>query len=133
MEDVEKFFVQRRGWPREIIDKLIDEALLLLPAELSESAPRAEVVNLSEAGAGVLTPMPLKKGTHVKLQIWGKDIPTLEFEAEVRWAATSPVSTGKYPTGLKFLRLDEQGRSSLQEFIHTMRKYRPPFEQSYPD
>lgn len=133
MEDIEKFFVQRRGWPRTIIDKLIDEAQLLLPAQVSEGAPRAEVVNLSRAGAGVLMPMCLKKGTQVKLQISGKNLPRLVFEAEVRWASSSPVSTGKYPVGLKFQHLDEDRLLKLQDFIEIMRKHRPPFEQTDPE
>lgn len=128
IEDIEKFFVQRRGWPRMIVDKLIDEAQLLLPAQLSESAPRAEVVNLSRAGAGVLMPMRLEKGTQVKLQISGKNIPPLDFEAEVRWASSSPVSTGKYPAGLKFRSLDKDRLLKLQDFIEIMRQHRQPAE-----
>ncbi|NQU07622.1 MAG: PilZ domain-containing protein, partial [Candidatus Abyssubacteria bacterium] len=93
MDDVEKSFVEHRGWPRNVIDKFIDEAQLLLPVEVTQESPRAEIVNLSAAGAGVLTPMRIKKGTHVKLQILGKEIPTLDLEAEVRWSAQSPVST----------------------------------------
>ncbi len=128
MEDVEKFFVQRRGWPRTIIDKLIDEAQLLLPTQAPGGAPRAEVINLSRAGAGVLMPMRLEKGTQVKLQISGKNIPRLDFEAEVRWASSSPVSTGKYPAGLKFHHLDEARMLKLQDFIEIMRQHRPPAE-----
>ncbi len=125
MKEVEKFFVERRGWPRMVIGKLIDEAILVLPSESPEKAPQAEVVNLSEAGAGVLMPMRLKKGTPVKLQILGKDIPRIDFEAEVRWSAASPVSTGKYPLGLKFLRLSEDKLTKLKDFLEVMRKYRP--------
>jgi c-di-GMP-binding flagellar brake protein YcgR len=126
MEDIEQSFVKRRDWPRTAIEKLIEEALLALPAQGSESAPRAEVVNLSEAGAGVLIPTRLEKGTKVRLEISVKDLPGLDFEAEVRWAATSPVSTGKFPAGLKFMNLDEQLLQKLQGFIQMMRQHRPP-------
>jgi len=126
MEDIEQSFVKRRDWPRIAIEKLIDEALLALPSQESEGAPRAEVVNLSEAGAGVLIPVRLEKGTKVRLEISVKDLPGLDFEAEVRWAATSPVSTGKFPAGLKFMNLDEQVLHKLQGFIQMMRQHRPP-------
>jgi c-di-GMP-binding flagellar brake protein YcgR len=128
MEDLEKIFVERRGWPRMIVDELIDEATLLVPTEPAKSAPRAEVVNLSEAGAGLLMPTQLKKGMQVTLEISGKNIPRLNLEAEVRWSSSSPVSTGKYPVGLKFLSLDNQRRLQLQDFVKLMRKFRPPSE-----
>ena len=128
MEEIKKSFVERRGWPRTIIDKLIDEAKLQLPADHPQGTPQAEVVNLSEAGAGLLTPMQLTKGMQVKLEISGKDIPRLNLEAEVRWSSSSPVSDGKFPAGLKFHRLNEQGRMDLQNLINLMRKYRPPLE-----
>ncbi len=125
MDDIEKSFVERRGWPRSIIDRLVTEAQLLLPAHLQENPPAAEVVNLSVSGAGVLIPIRLEKGTQVKLQIMGKDVPSLELKAEVRWAARSPVSTGKYPAGLKFLPLESERQTALQAFIDAMRKHRP--------
>ncbi|MBI5118752.1 PilZ domain-containing protein [Candidatus Poribacteria bacterium] len=125
MKEVEKLFVERRGWPRAVIGSLIDEAVLTLPNQSPERAPRAEVVNLSEAGAGVLTPVELKKGTAVKLQIFGRNIPQLVFEAEVRWTMTSPVSTGKFPVGLKFMNLDQKGKTALLSFIEVLRKHRP--------
>ena len=53
MDEVEKSFVEHRGWPRNAIDKFIDKAQLLLPAEATQESPRAEIVNLSAAGAGV--------------------------------------------------------------------------------
>lgn len=124
-DDIEKSFVECRGWPRTILHKVIDEAQLLLPPDAEDRVPSAEIVNLSAAGAGVLMPMRLKKGTQVKLQIQGKDLAKLDLAAEVRWSAESPVSTGKYPAGLKFLPLPEQGQSALQAFIDTMRKHRP--------
>ncbi|RJP73746.1 MAG: PilZ domain-containing protein [Candidatus Abyssobacteria bacterium SURF_17] len=125
MQEVEKLFVERRGWPRMVISQFIDEALLVPKVPALEAAPRAEVVNLSEGGAGILTPTRIKKGTRVTLQIAGKDIPRLDFEAEVRWAAEVPVSTGQYPMGLKFLPLDNESRARLQQFIELLRKYRP--------
>ena len=128
MEHIEKSFVQRRGWPRTIIDKVIDEAQLLLPTQLPQDASHAEIVNLSNAGAGVLMPMRFKKGAQVKLQILGKEVPSLDLEAEVRWAAETPVSTGKYALGLKFLQLDEERQTKLQGFIEAMQKHRPPSE-----
>ena len=126
MEDIEKSFVERRDWPRTVIEKFIDEALLALPSQVSEDSPRAEVVNLSEAGAGVLMPMRLEKGTKVRLELSVKDLPGLDVEAEVRWAPSSPVSTGKFPLGLKFTNLDEQSLLKLQGFIEIMRQLRPP-------
>ena len=128
MDEVEKSFVEHRGWPRNAIDKFIDKAQLLLPAEATQESPTAEIVNLSAAGAGVLTPMRIKKGTHVKLQILGKEIPTLDLEAEVRWSAQSPVSTGQYPIGLKFRPLEKQRQAKLRDFIEIIRKHRPPSE-----
>ncbi|GAB4330934.1 MAG: hypothetical protein Kow0099_01920 [Candidatus Abyssubacteria bacterium] len=127
MEDIEKVFVQRRDWPRLAIDKLVEEAHVLPSHEAKrEEAPPAEIVNLSQAGAGVLTRMKLAKGTHVNLEIRGKEIPRLTFQAEVRWSAGSPVSTGLYPAGLKFTNLDESSRMRLCHFIDLMRKHRPP-------
>ena len=126
MEDIEKSFVDRRDWPRSIIGKFIDEALLTLPVQDSEGAPRAEVVNLSEAGAGVLLPMRLERGAKVRLEMTVEGLPGMHFEAEVRWAPSSPVSTGKFPVGLKFMNLDEEKLLKLQGFIKTMRRHRPP-------
>lgn len=123
MDEVEKFFVERRGWPRMIIGQFIDEALVVPKIPVADTPPRAEVINLSEGGAGILTPTRLKKGTRVKLEIAGKDIPRLDFEAEVRWAGESPVSTGQYPMGLKFLALDNESRAQLQQFIKRLRKH----------
>ena len=77
MEDLEKSFVQRRGWPRTIMEKLIEEARLLLKSHPQEEAPPTEVINVSASGAGVLTPVSLEKGTQVRLQILGKDLPKL--------------------------------------------------------
>ncbi len=126
MDDIEKVFVERRDWPRPIIERLIGEAQLLLPSQPSERPSQAEVINLSLAGAGILMPMRLEKGTQVKLQIEGKDLPKLDLHAEIRWAAASPVSTGKYPMGLRFLPLEKQMRDDLQTFIEEMRSHRPP-------
>jgi c-di-GMP-binding flagellar brake protein YcgR len=126
MEDIEETFVQRRDWPRLAIDKLVEEALVLPSAQTAQKAPRAEIVNLSQAGAGVLTQTKLAKGTHVNLEIRGREIPRLTFQAEVRWTAASPVSTGLYPAGLKFMNLDEPSRTRLRHFIDLMRKHRPP-------
>jgi hypothetical protein len=123
VDDIEKSFVERRGWPRTIIHKVIDEAQLLLPAASDEVPPLAEVVNISISGAGVLLPKHFEKGTRVRLQIQGKELPTLDLEAEVRWASRSPVSTGKYPAGLKFHSLEKQRKSKLQELIESMRKH----------
>ncbi len=128
MDDIEKAFVEQRDWPRYILETLISEAHLLLPADTQQIPPSAEVVNLSSAGAGILMPMRLEKGTQVKLQIAGKDIPKLDLEAEVRWAAQSPVSTGKYPAGLKFLRLEKKMDAELQAFIETLRQLHRPSE-----
>jgi len=126
MDDIEKSFVERRDWPRTVIEKLIEQALLALPAQVAETARTTEVVNLSRAGAGVLMPMRLEKGTKVRLEISVKDLPGLDFEAEVRWAPTSPVSTGKFPVGLKFMNLDKDRLLKLQGFIEMMREHRPP-------
>ncbi len=125
MDDIEKSFVERRGWPRTIIHKVIDEAQLLLPPPSEEPPPLAEVVNISASGAGVLLPMRLEKGTQVRLRIKWKQLPGLDLEAEVRWAAEAPVSGGKYPAGLKFLSLEEQRRSNLQALIEEMRQHPP--------
>lgn len=123
MDDVEKYFVERRGWPREIIDKFIGEALLHSAAQPQDDVPTVEVVNLSEAGAGVLISARLEKGTPVILQICGESIPRLDFEAEVRWSAESPVSTGKYPMGLKFRPLEEGSLIKLRDFIEILRTH----------
>ena len=128
MDDVEKKFVERRDWPRKIIDEFIGEALLLSAAQTREDAPPVEVVNLSEAGAGVLISARLEKGTPVILQICGENIPRLDFEAEVRWSAEVPVSTGKYPMGLKFQPLEEASLTKLRGFITILRTHRPPSE-----
>ena len=80
-DDIEKSFVERRDWPRTIIDKIIDEARLSLTSHPQENSPPAEVVNISASGAGVLMPMRLEKGAQVKLQILGKDIPELDLDA----------------------------------------------------
>ena len=128
MDDIEKSFVERRGWPRVAIEMVIDEAQLLLPAPSDEAPPPAEVVNISASGAGVLLPVRIEKGTQVKLQIQGKELPTLDLEAEVRWAAESPVSTGKYPAGLKFHSLEGLPKSKLQELIESMHKHHPRSE-----
>lgn len=128
MDDVEKYFVERRSWLREIMEEFIGEALLLSAAQPREDAPPVEVVNLSEAGAGVLISARLEKGTPVSLQICGENIPRLDFEAEVRWSAESPVSTGKYPMGLKFRPLEEGSLSKLRDFIEILRTHRPPSE-----
>lgn len=112
-----------------IIEKLVDQARLVVPTESHESLPEADLVNLSRAGAGILMRTPVKKGTRVKLQLTGKNISTVDFDAEVRWAASSPVSTGKYPLGLKFIHLDEQRLSKLHDVIELMRQHRPPPEQ----
>ena len=123
MEDLEKSFVQRRGWPRTIMEKLIEEARLLLKSHPQEEAPPTEVINVSASGAGVLMPMSLEKGAQVRLQILGKDLPKLDLNAEVRWASESPVSTGKFPAGLKFLDLEKESRDELQAFIELMREH----------
>jgi hypothetical protein len=123
VDDIEKSFVERRDWPRTIIHKVIDEAQLVLPTASNEAPPPAEVINISISGAGVLLPKHIEKGTQVKLQIQGKEVPTLDLEAEVRWAAGSPVSTGKYPAGLKFHSLEEQRINKLQELIEAMRRH----------
>ncbi len=123
MEDLEKSFVQRRGWPRTIMEKLIQEARLLMESHPPEEAPPTEVVNVSASGAGVLTPMSLEKGTQVRLQIMGKDLPKLDLNAEVRWTSESPVSTGKFPAGLKFLDLEQGSQDDLQAFIELMREH----------
>ncbi len=123
MDDIEKSFAERRGWPRTIIHEIIDEAQLLLPPPSEKNPPLAEVVNISASGAGVLLPMRLEKGTLVRLQIKGKQIPGLDLEAEVRWSADSPVSSGKYPVGLKFMSLEEQRQSKLEELIEKMRQH----------
>ena len=111
-----------------IIGDMIDEALLLSRPQVPGSVPRAEIVNMSAAGAGVLMPHRLKKGTPVTLQISGKLIPEVDIEAEVRWSAESPVSTGKYPMGLKFLQLDGKRQSKLMGIIEILRQHRPPQE-----
>jgi hypothetical protein len=72
--------------------------------------------------------MRIEKGTQVRLQIQGKQIPELDLEAEVRWAAESPVSTGKYPAGLKFPPLEEERRNELQALIESMHKHHPRSE-----
>ena len=125
MDDIEKYFAERRGWPREIIHKVIDEAQLLLPLSSEEPPPRAEVVNISASGAGVLLPMRLEKGAQVKLRIKGNQIEDLDLEAEVRWSAEALVSSGKYPAGLKFLSIEEQRQTKLQELIEEMRQHPP--------
>jgi c-di-GMP-binding flagellar brake protein YcgR len=125
MDDIEKSFAERRGWPRTIIHKVIDEAQLLLHPPSDEAPPLAEVVNISASGAGVLLPMRIEKGTQVRLQIKGTQFSGLDLEAEVRWSAEEPVSGGKYPVGLKFLLLEEQRQSKLQELIEEMRQHPP--------
>ena len=127
MDDVEKYFVERRGWPRQIIGKLIGEALLSA-SQSREDPPPVDVVNMSEAGAGVLIAARLEKGTPVILQICGENLPRLDFEAEVRWSAEAPVSTGKYPMGLKFRPLEGGSLSKLRDFIEILRTHRPPSE-----
>jgi len=126
LTDIEESFVERRGWPREIIHRVIDEARLLLPPHGERDAPATEVINISASGAGVLMPMRLEKGTQVRLKILGKEAPMLDIEAEVRWSAESPVSTGEFPAGLKFLPLASHIESNLQAFIEKMRQHRPP-------
>jgi hypothetical protein len=130
MEDIEKFFVQRRGWPRTIINEFIDEAVMMSPIPTSTHVPHVEIVNLSQAGAGVLLSERLDKGTHVRLQVSGKRIPGFNVDAEVRWAAASPVSTGKYPIGLKFMSIDEENRSKLVSLFKALREYRTSSERS---
>jgi c-di-GMP-binding flagellar brake protein YcgR len=125
MDDIEKYFAERRGWPRTIIHKVIDEAQLLLPAPSQEAPPLAEIVNISASGAGVLLPMRLEKGAQVKLRIKGRQAADLDLDAEVRWTAGEPVAGGKYPAGLKFLSLEEQRRSKLQALIDEMRQHPP--------
>ena len=125
MDDIEKSFAERRGWPREIIHKVIDEAQLLLPLSSEEPPPLAEVVNISASGAGVLLPMRLEKGVQVKLRIKGNEIEYLDLEAEVRWSAEEPISEGKYPAGLKFLSIEEQRQTKLQALIEEMRQHPP--------
>jgi c-di-GMP-binding flagellar brake protein YcgR len=122
MEDLEKSFVQRRGWPRTAIETLVGEARLLLKSHPQEEPPSTEVINVSASGAGVLMPTSLEKGAQVRLQILGEGLPKLDLNAEVRWASESPVSTGKFPAGLKFLNLEKESRAELQAFIELMRE-----------
>lgn len=124
--DVEKVFVERRDWPRLEIGELIQKAAVRLPAESTSALPSVEIVNLSEAGAGVLLPAPVERGLRVTLEMATKDIPRLDVQAEVRWAGKTPVSTGKYAAGLKFMHADAQSRTELRAFMRTLRTYKKP-------
>ena len=128
MDEIENSFIERRGWPREIIHKVIDEAQLLLHPHLEQPPPMAEVVNISVSGAGTLLPMRLEKGAQVTLRIKRNQIADLDLEAEVRWSAGAPVSDGKYPAGLKFFSLEGQRQSQLQALIRDMRQHPPKAE-----
>jgi hypothetical protein len=123
MKDVEKLFVERRDWPRVALDALIHKASVRLPGVPTGEEPSVEVVNFSEAGAGILFSHPVERGIRVTLEIAGKEIPPLGFQAEVRWVGGSPVSTGKYAAGLKFIDLDEQRRVQLRDFVKTLQTH----------
>jgi c-di-GMP-binding flagellar brake protein YcgR len=104
---------------------VIEKAQLGLSPSADENASHAEIVNVSAGGAGVLLPIRVNKGTQVRLQIQGKHIEEVDLEAEVRWAAQSPVSTGKYPAGLKFPPLEEQRQKKLHALIESMQRHHP--------
>ncbi|RJP17091.1 MAG: PilZ domain-containing protein [Candidatus Abyssobacteria bacterium SURF_5] len=125
MENLEKHFVERREWPRAALDALVEQVVIRLPANSAEPGPSVEIVNLSEAGAGILLPAPIERGVRVTLELTGKEFARLGFQAEIRWIGNVPVSTGQYPAGLKFTNLDDQRRVQLKDFIYTLRKFSP--------
>lgn len=123
MKDVEKLFVERRDWPRVALDALIRKASVRLVGFPEGKEPTVEIVNFSEAGAGILFPHPVERGARVTLAIAGTEIPSLDVQAEIRWVGGSPVSTGKFAAGLKFVDLNEQRRVELRDFVKTLRTH----------
>jgi hypothetical protein len=121
--DVEKLFVERREWPRAAIDKIVEKAVVRLSAG-STQAPAVELVNLSEAGAGILLPMPVERGLHLTLELASKDFPLLGVPAEIRWAGKQPVSTGQYAAGIKFMPLDAQKQARLRTLLQALRMHK---------
>jgi c-di-GMP-binding flagellar brake protein YcgR len=121
MKDIEKLFVERRDWPRLALDALVEEALIRFPEGSTFQEPAIEIVNFSEAGAGILLPLPAERGTRITLEIAGKDIRRFDVQAEIRWVGKKPVSTGQYAAGLKFMNLDENRRVELRKFIQILR------------
>jgi hypothetical protein len=123
MKDIEKLFVERRDWPRMALDALVEQAFVHFPEGSTFQEPAVEIVNFSEAGAGILLPHPAERGTRITLEIAGKEIRRLDVQAEIRWIGKEPVSTGQYAAGVKFMDLDENRRMDLREFIQVLRLY----------
>jgi c-di-GMP-binding flagellar brake protein YcgR len=121
MKEIEKVFVERREWPRVALDALVNEAIIRLPEHPSNQPSAVKIINMSEAGAGILLPHPIERGARVVLGIEGKEVNLSDFQAEIRWAAKKPVSTGQYAAGLKFIELDEERRVQLRSFIRNLR------------
>lgn len=76
----------------------------------------AQLMNVSEGGVFVRTFAPLEKGTRTRIR-WSVDAGEVEADAVVVW--TRGRSDGENPPGmgLRFERIDEDGRARVDQII----------------
>ena len=81
---------------------------------------KGRVIDLSMDGAGlhteVFTRQPFDVGDHIQIAVELSDKSYIKAEAEIRWMRPGR-QKGVYATGVLFLRMDNEDRKKLNQFL----------------